>query len=46
MQRQLLRETSLKELVLRHLPKIIVQVSQDGRLSFTQRDTTPTPPAR
>ena len=38
MQRQQVREVSLKELVLRHLPKIIVQVSQDGRLSFTQRD--------
>ena len=38
MQCQQVRETSLKDVVLRHLPKVIVQVSQDGRLSFTQRD--------
>jgi hypothetical protein len=38
MRRQQMRETSLRDLVLRHLPKVIVQVSQDGRLSFTQRD--------
>ena len=38
MQRQQVREVSLKELVLKHLPKTIAQVSQNGRLSFTQRD--------
>jgi hypothetical protein len=38
MQRQQVRETSLKDLVLKHLPTTIVQVSQSGRLSFTQRD--------
>jgi hypothetical protein len=38
MQHQQVRKISLKDLVLRHLPKIIVQVSQHGRLSFTQRD--------
>ena len=38
MQRQQVREVSLKDLVLKHLPTIIAQVSQNGRLSFTQRD--------
>jgi DNA topoisomerase VI subunit B len=38
MQRQQVREVSLKDLVLKHLPNTIAQVSQDGRLSFTQRD--------
>jgi DNA topoisomerase VI subunit B len=38
MQRRQVRDTSLKDLVLQHLPKMIAQVSQDGRLSFTQRD--------
>jgi hypothetical protein len=38
MRHQQVRKVSLKDLVLRHLPNIIVQVSQHGRLSFTQRD--------
>ncbi|MGH6898234.1 MAG: ATP-binding protein [Geminicoccaceae bacterium] len=38
MQRQQVREVSLKDLVLRYLPRVIPQVSDDGRLSFTQRD--------
>ena len=31
-------ELSLKDLVLKHLPAAIRQISEDGRLSFTQRD--------
>jgi hypothetical protein len=38
MRHQQARKVSLKDLVLRHLPNIIAQVSQHGRLSFTQRD--------
>jgi DNA topoisomerase VI subunit B len=29
---------SLKDLVLKHLPAVIKQISENGRLSFTQRD--------
>ena len=31
-------ELSLKDLVLKHLPAVIRQISEGGRLSFTQRD--------
>ena len=31
-------ELSLKDAVLKHLPTVIKQISEDGRLSFTQRD--------
>ena len=31
-------ELSLKDAVLQHLPAVIKQISEDGRLSFTQRD--------
>ena len=31
-------ELSLKDLVLKHLPAVIKQISENGRLSFTQRD--------
>ena len=31
-------ELSLKDAVLKHLPAVIKQISEDGRLSFTQRD--------
>ena len=31
-------ELSLKDLVLKHLPAVIKEISEDGRLSFTQRD--------
>jgi DNA topoisomerase VI subunit B len=38
MQRLQAPDTSLKELVLKHLSQTIAQVSHQGRLSFTQRD--------
>ena len=31
-------ELSLKDAVLKHLPAVIEQISENGRLSFTQRD--------